>query len=233
MITVRRYSPEYRDGVRRVCIETAYFGEHLNKWLDIHPDLFADFFTRYYTDFEPEGLQVALNGNILVGYMALCSNLERQKRIMKQVIVPDIMLKIITGRYSLGRKVFVVALRMITDHLRYGPLNLEPAGYNADIHINFLPDYIAQYRVWGEMVINGYDYLIKRGVRYIKGVLLQRWENPEDKMNLLGFKPLQIRETTIVNGSKAQFLITGCDLWEWREKLPRAIRIFTRRDKMK
>jgi hypothetical protein len=231
MLTVKQFSSEYRDGVRKVCIDTAYFGRPLDEWIDIHPELYADFYTRYYTDFEPDGLFIALVNNKIIGYMALCSDLKRQTEVLINRIVPDIIKDIISGKYSLGCKIIWMSFRMLADRLRYGPLNLSPKGYNADIHINFLPGYRGIYRAWGKMVNMGYKYLMEKDTRYIIGVLFQNWEDPEEKMNLLGFKTFQKRKTTI-KGKNGWFLITGCDLKEWQERLPKAIAIFTRKKAM-
>ncbi|MGQ9706160.1 MAG: hypothetical protein ACUVWP_04050 [bacterium] len=231
MVIVSKYSSEYRRGVRDVCVKTAFFGEPLSKWLDIHPELYADLFTRYYTDFEPEGLLIALDRNRVIGYMALCSDLNRQKRILNKKILPDIFRHIIEGRYCIGNKIIWLLFRMLADRLRFGSLNLRPKGYNADIHINFLFGYRGIYSAWGKMVLIGYRYLKKKNVRYIIGVLFQDWENPEGKMSLLGFKTIQKRRTTIKR-RKGWFLITGCDLFEWQRELPKAIAIFTKRKKM-
>jgi len=232
MLTVRQFTSECRDGVRKVCVDTAYFGRPLHFWLDIDPELYADFYTRYYTDFEPEGLFITTDDdNKVVGYMALCSDLKRHRRVLWKNILSKIVMDLISGKHSLGNKIIWVAFRMLMDRLRYGKLNLHPEGYNADIHINFLPGYRGMFKEWGKMVKMGYNYLMKNGVRYIIGVLYQDWKNPEEKMELLGFKIIQKRRTTI-KGKNGWFLITGCDLKEWKERLPKAIAIFTRQKAM-
>jgi len=50
---IRSYRPSDRDAVRRLCCETGYLGEAID---DVFQDrqLFADYLTSFYTDWEPE-----------------------------------------------------------------------------------------------------------------------------------------------------------------------------------
>jgi len=68
---IRPYRACDREAVRRVCFETGYMGEPIAwQWRDA--ESFADLFTSYYTDHEPESATVVeINGRV-VGYLLGC-----------------------------------------------------------------------------------------------------------------------------------------------------------------
>jgi ribosomal protein S18 acetylase RimI-like enzyme len=72
VMSVRPYRPQDRDAVRRICFETGFMGEPCDwYWRDF--ESFADMWTAYYTDREPETLFVAVDDNDRVlGYVAGC-----------------------------------------------------------------------------------------------------------------------------------------------------------------
>ena len=71
MLEVRRYRSEDREGVRQVCVETAFLGSSiLPQYRDAAS--FADMFTAYYTDHEPESAWVVVDDGRVVGYLLGC-----------------------------------------------------------------------------------------------------------------------------------------------------------------
>ena len=73
---VRPYEPDDRAAVRRICYVTGYMGEPVDwQWSDA--ESFADLFTLYYTDGEPESaLVVEIDGEV-VGYLLGCEDTRR------------------------------------------------------------------------------------------------------------------------------------------------------------
>ena len=73
--TVRKYRPEDRSAVRAICYETGLLGDPIDPYFGCL-ELFADFWTTYYTDYEPEscfaaeadgkGLDVGFRGDLLI-----------------------------------------------------------------------------------------------------------------------------------------------------------------------
>jgi hypothetical protein len=67
---IRPYRPEDREAVRRICCDTGFRGNPIDPIFSDR-ELFADFFTSYYTDYEPESATVAVDkeSGEVVGYL--------------------------------------------------------------------------------------------------------------------------------------------------------------------
>jgi len=65
---IRSYRPSDRDAVRRLCCETGYLGKAID---DVFQDrqLFADYLTSFYTDWEPESAFVLEQDGVVKGYL--------------------------------------------------------------------------------------------------------------------------------------------------------------------
>jgi ribosomal protein S18 acetylase RimI-like enzyme len=75
-IVVRPYRPEDRAQVRHICHVTGYMGEPADwMWRDV--ESFADLFTAYYTDGEPESALVAEQDGVVAGYLLGCVDSRR------------------------------------------------------------------------------------------------------------------------------------------------------------
>ena len=59
-LKIRPYSPSDRQAVRDICCDTGFMGKPIDP-IYIDRDAFADFFTGYYTDLEPENALVAVD----------------------------------------------------------------------------------------------------------------------------------------------------------------------------
>lgn len=73
---IRRFRPEDRTAVRHICFLTGYMGEPV-AWLWRGEQSFADMFTGYYTDREPESAFVAVVGGEVCGYLLGCRDSSR------------------------------------------------------------------------------------------------------------------------------------------------------------
>lgn len=63
---------------------------------------FADFFTRYYTDFEPENCLVATDGDLVVGYLIACLRFRRYPWMQLRIVlsaIPGMLARACAGRY--------------------------------------------------------------------------------------------------------------------------------------
>ncbi len=65
---IRPYRPSDRDAVRRLCCETGYLGKAIDPVFEDR-ELFADYLTRFYTDWEPESTFVLEQNGELKGYL--------------------------------------------------------------------------------------------------------------------------------------------------------------------
>ena len=73
---VRPYREADREQVRRIAFETGYMGEPCD-WYWRDAESFADAWTRYYTDREPESAFVAADGDLVLGYLVGCADTAR------------------------------------------------------------------------------------------------------------------------------------------------------------
>lgn len=65
---IRPYRPEDRDAVRRLCCETGYLGKAIDPVFEDR-ELFADYLTSFYTDWEPESSFVLEQNGEVKGYL--------------------------------------------------------------------------------------------------------------------------------------------------------------------
>lgn len=86
-VIIRKYESRDRQAVRRLCCNTAYFGEPCETFF---PDrrLLADLVMNYFTDYEDQHIWIAEHEAEVVGYIAACFEETRHKRIMLFKIVP-------------------------------------------------------------------------------------------------------------------------------------------------
>ncbi len=77
--TVRKYRPEDRETVRRLCCETGFLGRPIDPVFEDR-ELFADYLTGYYTDHEPESAWVLEVDGEVRGYLLGSRCPERQRR---------------------------------------------------------------------------------------------------------------------------------------------------------
>ncbi|HVX18148.1 MAG TPA: GNAT family N-acetyltransferase [Acidimicrobiales bacterium] len=97
-LIVRGYRPEDRPAVRRICHVTGYMGDPAD-WYWADEDSFADTWTGYYTDKEPESCGVVELDGEVVGYLMGC-------RDTRQADPPENIIgrHLIGGRHLLVRR---------------------------------------------------------------------------------------------------------------------------------
>jgi ribosomal protein S18 acetylase RimI-like enzyme len=75
-LVFRPYAPADRARVRDICFETGYMGEPVAwQWPDA--ESWADMFTGYYTDHEPESALVVERDGVVAGYLLGCLDSSR------------------------------------------------------------------------------------------------------------------------------------------------------------
>jgi GNAT superfamily N-acetyltransferase len=76
LITIRRYRAADRDSVRALAFATGFMGDPADwYWRDAHS--FAEIWTAYYTDREPESTWIAEEQGAVVGYLTGCVDSRR------------------------------------------------------------------------------------------------------------------------------------------------------------
>ncbi len=169
--TIRRYRPQDREAVREICRVTA----HRNRGFELtfeDPEVFADYWSRYYTDFEPGSCLVAEIEGRVVGYLLGCHDSRRHARIMGLRILPKVVLRIL---WKLATRQYTnpASFRMLRWTIRKSwreapavPLDEYPAHY----HCNLLRE--AQRRnLYTQLVMQFLDELEAAGVRGLHGTI--------------------------------------------------------------
>jgi GNAT superfamily N-acetyltransferase len=136
MITVRPYRAADRASVRAVAFATGFMGEPADwYWRDEHS--FAEIWTTYYTDVEPESTFVAERDGVVVGYLTGCVDSRRapspRTAITRQLIRRQLLLRPGTAGFF---------WRSIADTLRHPHVpsgELADARWPAHLHTNLLP----------------------------------------------------------------------------------------------
>jgi len=135
--TVRPYRHNDRSELRHVCCQTGFMGNPVDP-LFSDRDVFADFFTRYYTDFEPEHAWVADDDGEVVGYLIGCLRYRRypvvQAGLMAGVVFPKVLCRM--RAYRRGDFRFLAWFLMRSG--RETPCAPARAGH---FHFNLLPPF--------------------------------------------------------------------------------------------
>jgi ribosomal protein S18 acetylase RimI-like enzyme len=192
MDLVRPYRQTDREEVRRICFATGMMGEPIDYlWPDL--ESFADMWTRYYTDLEPESCYVAEAGGKVVGYLTGCVDSSRawdpvaigaRAVLRRGLFLNPVMLR------TLGRLVaesLVAALR----HGRLRPDPVPPPGYPAHLHINLLPQ--ARGKGLGRLLVEAFFKQLRAlGVTGVHlGTLLEN-ERAVAFFKSVGFRPYAV-----------------------------------------
>ena len=136
---IRPYSPDDRRAVRWICCETGFSGNPVDP-LFCDRDVFADFFTRYYTDWEPEHSLVAEYDGEVIGYLNACFRYRYHSFVMAFLlpflIIPKAGWRFLSGQYDQNSRVF----------LKWCCFNAsketpKAPKHSAHFHFNFLPEH--------------------------------------------------------------------------------------------
>jgi hypothetical protein len=65
---VRKYAPRDREAIRHLCCETGFLGNPIDPVFEDR-EIFADYLTAYYTDWEPEASFVLEQDGVVKGYL--------------------------------------------------------------------------------------------------------------------------------------------------------------------
>jgi len=163
---IRPYALGDRAGVRHVCCETGCQGQPVDR-LFADRDAFADFFTRYYTDWEPANALVVESGGQVGGYLLAALNPARyaavQAWLVGGLILPKVLLRLAAGRYRRDSLRFLAwfAARAGRETPRVPPRS-------AHFHFNLLPA-LRNGAVIRDLALPFLESLPARGVRRLYG----------------------------------------------------------------
>ncbi len=189
--TSRKYRPQDREAVRRLCCETGFLGKPIDPVFEDR-EIFADYLTSYYTDCEPESSFVLESGGEVKGYL-LGSRLPRQQ-----------------GRYNFWHNIRLFCKGM----LRYPGYNRATKDYirwilgnswkevpaqprnAAHFHFNLLPEVqgLPNVRPLLQMYL---DYLQEKGEKQVFGQMVTfETRRGAKAFERFGFRVLEKKEIT-------------------------------------
>jgi ribosomal protein S18 acetylase RimI-like enzyme len=136
LVGVRSFRPGDRAAVREICYQTGFMGEPATSFWR-HQESWADLWTSYYTDREPESLFVATLDDSVVGYLTGCVTTAAAPRT-------DELIQAVIRKYWLlfhpGTAGFLY--RGMLDSIRDGERargDFSDPRWPAHLHINLLP----------------------------------------------------------------------------------------------
>jgi hypothetical protein len=189
--TIRSYRKTDRDAVRRLCCQTGFLGTPIDP---VYEDrqLFADFLTTYYTDWEPQSsFVIEIDGEIR-GYL-----LGSRKPFLNQLYAfwqnISLFLKALTRYFQYHEN----SRRFVRWTLTYGWREVPAAPRRVPhFHINLLPD--ARKMSTTRALMSAYlSYLYRCGEKRVYGQIVTFESRRGEKMfERYGFKVLNRAEIT-------------------------------------
>lgn len=136
-LAVRSYEPGDRAAVRSISFRTGFMGETAASFWR-HEASWADVWTSYYTDREPESLSVATQGGTVVGYLAGCRDTATMHPTTDELIAAAMRRHWLIFRPGTAGFFFRAALDAVRDRNRSGGEFID-ARWPAHLHIDLLP----------------------------------------------------------------------------------------------
>jgi ribosomal protein S18 acetylase RimI-like enzyme len=161
---VRPYRADDRERVRHICHVTGFIGEPAD-WYWRDAPSFADVFSGYYTDAEPQSALVAVDGGEVVGYLLGCVDSRRSwppERVIARVMLRRALLVRPGTAGFFWRSIADVARDARRHRLPIGHVDLHR--WPAHLHINLLPSARGS-GVGSTLMRQWLDRLRDRGVR--------------------------------------------------------------------
>jgi hypothetical protein len=170
---IRPYRPSDRDAVRRVFRVTAFRNRGARAIFG-NEDVFADYWTRYYTDFESDLTFVAEREGSVVGYLLGCRDARRHAHTMAWRIVPPLIGRIVAdlvrGRHRDSAMRRYVRWAVLWSWRETLPVPV--ANYPAHYHIN-VERRGQDQRLYSRLSLAFHDALVQAGGDTVHGLLTE------------------------------------------------------------
>jgi GNAT superfamily N-acetyltransferase len=160
---IRRYRPEDRAAVRQICCDTGLMGDTIDPHFG-SPELFADYWMNYYTDFEPESAFVAELDGKVIGYLVGCVDTSIQQETQSDIIVPKIRRRLLMFGYKIDRRFFSFVWRYLRSMWRGEFVEESITDYPAHLHMNIAEGYRSQ-GLGSRLLSEYFEYLRQNKVR--------------------------------------------------------------------
>lgn len=188
---IRGYRASDREAVRKLCCQTGFLGEPIDP---VYEDrqLFADFLTTYYTDWEPESSFVVEGDGEICGYL-----LGSRKPLLNQLYSfwqnVSLFLKALSRYFRYNQR----SRRFVRWTLVHGWREVPAAPRRTPhFHVNLLPD--ARKMSTTRALMSAYlSYLYRSGEKRVYGQIVTFESRRGEKMfERYGFKVLNRAEIT-------------------------------------
>lgn len=167
-IVYRRYRPQDREAVRRICGDTGFFGRPLEEVFH-EREVMVDGLISYYTDFEPESLWVVEVRGEVKGYLSGCRDTLRALRIFSIQIVPRLVVVFfLRGHFFRWRSWWMLGAGAILGWRRGIVLQPILSSYPAHFHINLEAGWRKQ-GLGSQLVKRFLESLERDGIRAVHG----------------------------------------------------------------
>jgi ribosomal protein S18 acetylase RimI-like enzyme len=190
-IVVRPFEPRDRDRVRWLCCETGYLGQAIDPVFEDR-ELFADYLTSYYTDWEPESSFVLEQDGVVKGYLL------GSRRPLRQQFYDFFLNFSLFARAARRYRSYSRATRDFIGWILRNSWREVPAAprRTAHFHINLLPE--AQGLAGARELVNQYlIYLQAAGEKAVFGQMVTFESRRGAKLfERYGFQVLERREIT-------------------------------------
>lgn len=190
-IRVRSYEPRDREAIRHLCCETGFLGNPIDPVFQDR-DLFADYLTSYYTDWEPKASFVVEQDGVVKGYL-----LGSRRPFLQQI-------------YGLWHNL-VLLFKAIRRYRTYNRATRDFIGWilrnswrevpaaprrTAHFHFNLLPE-VQSVAGTKQLLIAYFDYLRSHGERAVFGQIVTFEDRRGSRLfERYGFQVLEKKEIT-------------------------------------
>lgn len=171
-VRIRNFTPADRDALRQLCSDTAFMGEPVEKFMEDR-ELFADWASAYYTDYEPRSIFLAEYDKGLIGYIMGARREQDYEKVLWRALAPGLILKS-SGSFLLKHTTRVFFLNLAASFLR-GEFKRPDFSkmYPAHLHINVDKNFRGLGA--GSLLMNKLlGYLSSTGIKAVRLATLSR-----------------------------------------------------------
>jgi len=187
-LKVEPYEPRDREDIRQICCDVAYGGRPLEEWLPLDRGLFADLFTRYYTDFDAGSVFVARRDRRVIGYVFACLDTARYRSVWRRHVLLPALTGVVRGGHGFPIKALPRLVSLATAYTRGGGLHVPWRDYPGHLHINTASDYRGCAAISRALLHRAFEHFAAHGVRHIHGVVMTSRARMREKYERLGFR---------------------------------------------
>lgn len=191
-ITIRKFKPEDKEFIRKICCDNAFLGKPIENVFEDR-ELFADFYTSYYINKEPEHIFVAVDKDNVVGYLISSTNPNHFVSSLSIYIksISKMIFRYITKRYKKKESYEYVRLAL---NSMFTPFKIP----RKSAHLHFNVD--KNYRHMGigiSLMIEFENMLLDKKIKIYYGQFYDKLDNDSRAkiQKIFGFMDYDLKET--------------------------------------